>query len=114
MKSNRTFRQPEITDKQWWYRVSGDCGAPTFVRAALLVPKSYQWEDVTAALQHCTAHTRIDAIELIEGYGARYLSAPGYIGCTAWGVYGSAQEAAQALADEYGTDKEGVDLPCEP
>ena len=47
-------------------------------------------------------------IEVLTGYGAR-LSAPGYLDCTEWTVFGTEAEAHQFLEDFYPEDEEDTE-----
>ena len=50
----------------------------------------------------------ITTIGTVSGYGAR-LSAPGYLDCTEWTVFGTEAEAHQFLEDFYPEDEEDTE-----
>lgn len=115
------FMQPEITAKQLWYEVDGPCGTeyvPAFLLATDHPPKPAEtvenmsdiayWNiGVWKHLEEYCKNRQYWEINLIEGYGAR-LSAPGYMDCTEWSVYDTAEKAQEYL-DTYYTDDEQED-----
>ena len=82
--------EPEITEKQTWYVVEGNCGTD-FVPADVCA---------VADIADYVESSTIESVETMEGYGAR-LSASGYLDCTDWSVFDSIKEAAQYLIDTY-------------
>ena len=79
-----SFMQPQITrDKREWFQV-------TLTNDEIINIPDLSGLDPSA----------IDHVEIIEGYGAR-LSAPGYMDCTEWSVFDTAEAAAQSLIDMY-------------
>lgn len=107
------FMEHEITGKQAWFAVEGDFGTD-FIPIQVI---SLRYHDLTMgqAIDHTTRklfdslctdihdytqHNHIYTITPIEGYGAR-VSAPGYLDCTEWAVFDTAEEAQAYLDEEY-------------
>lgn len=114
------FMEREITDKQLWFVVDGNCGTdyvpahvvqyPRIHRLVTDVEVTYADSPMVFSLLHSyikdyTENTTITGITLISGYGAR-LSAPGYLECTDWCVFDTVTEAEQYLKDAYSEDDE--------
>lgn len=103
------FMEREITGLEKWIEIDGPCGT-TWVPAdvagdvvvAVKLGNGSRAEEL--ALQFYEGST-IWTVELKEGFGAR-LSAPGYLDCTEWSVFDTAEEAEQYLQDTYGADEE--------
>ena len=82
--------QPEITLKLYWYEVDGDFGTEYFESSFVTAKEArenYFGNDVYS-------------VERIKGHGAR-LSMPGYMDCTEWSVFDTAEEAAEYLLEMY-------------
>ena len=63
------------------------------------------FEDLSDALQpYLETHAPIQSIHAKHAWGAR-LSAPGYMDCTEWSLYDTAEEAREALAEETADDE---------
>ena len=80
-----SFMQKEITQKQTWYVVDGDQGIEYF--------PFYDYSRTEAEQNY---PGKIYSIQVTNGYGAR-MSAPGYLDCTDWCVFDSAQKANEYL-----------------
>ena len=63
------------------------------------------WELMCQSVSDYTENREIWTITIRKGYGAR-LSAPGYMDCTPWSVFDSAEEAEEYLAEQYGDEDE--------
>ena len=102
------FMNPEATSKVEWLMVDGngieyipeDIVDTARIRELLKI-KDAEVRDLIlehiiwpAIKDYVTVNnfTEINSIEVITGYGVR-LSAPGYLDCTDWEVYGSLREA---------------------
>jgi hypothetical protein len=113
-----------------WYVVDGPSGGaviPTDVPfispipdlADMLQRGDAGFADLERALLPYYEGSRLDTIELVRGWCARY-SAAGYLDCTDWcGPYATEDEALQACREVYGDDEddeaddEGDDLADE-
>jgi hypothetical protein len=117
------FMEQQVTSKQAWYMIDGPMGTDyipadvvgvtvtTNGKKRYATPDEIRDLDETAvdpdsvrqpvpkALADYTENKESWNIELIEGFGAR-LSANGYMDCTEWAVFDTAEEA-QAYLDEY-------------
>ena len=83
------FMQHEITRNQDWWQVDTKSEGTVSYPADLFSPEQVaEMHDVS-----------VDDVEIHNGYGAR-ISAPGYLDCTEWCVFDTAEEA-QAYLDEY-------------
>jgi hypothetical protein len=60
-----------------------------------------------AALRDYTENETVSTIKKIKGWGIR-MSAPGYLDCTPWAVYGSVLEALEGLVQQYGDEEEDL------
>lgn len=110
-----SFMEKQITRKQNWLRVETSAGI-TFVDCAglsLFVRNSHQeaqplteqeMEDTVEKIQPYVEGTPQEW-ENIKGYGAR-LSAPGYLDCTEWDVFDTAEEAQKYLDETYPDEEE--------
>jgi|SRR5882672_1697890 len=105
------FMEKKITKKQRWLCVETTQGTE-FVNvfdSGLDLPNSEflaggVTEENSADLQQfCEGH--VQSWTNIEGYGAR-LSAPGYLDCTEWTVFDTAEQAEKYLEETYGDDEE--------
>jgi hypothetical protein len=93
------FMQKQITVKQSWWRVETSQG--TEIVPTDLV--SQEPADSCAFEDYCEG--QVQSWELIEGFGAR-MSAPGYMDCTEWSVFDTAEEAEKYLEEAYGDDED--------
>lgn len=114
------FMEAQLTEKQSWVVVDGDCGVE-FILGELVDVAGIRgvldcdWDSLPAVLveamreclelalsQYCE-HRRwtecFPDISVVEGYGVRS-SAPGYMDCTPWAVYDTLREARSAYAAE--------------
>lgn len=87
-----SFMEPQVTGKTKWYQVDTDNGivsypADNFTTTDVALENDVEDEDVNT----------------VVGYGAR-MSAPGYLDCTEWVVFDTAEEAEAYLAEEYSDD----------
>jgi hypothetical protein len=109
------FMQKQITRKQNWLRVETAQGTEFIDSASLCLfvrnsdcPSQPLTEDERSStikkIQPYTEGTP-QSWENIQGYGAR-LSAPGYLDCTPWDVFDTAEEAEKYLQDTYGEDEQ--------
>ena len=112
------FMQRQVTGLENWLRVETTQGTE-FVRIAdtsLFVRNS---DCPSQPLTDDEREATIDKIrdyvedtpeswENVKGYGAR-LSAPGYLDCTEWTIFDTAEEAEKYLTDEYPEDGEPED-----
>jgi hypothetical protein len=109
------FMQKQVTNCQAWIRVETSCGTE-FIDAVSLglnlrdsQTKTHtltgkEREKIISSLsQYCEG--TIQEWETIRGYGAR-LSAPGYLDCTEWTVFDTAEEAQAYLDDTYEDEEE--------
>ena len=103
-----SFMHPEATSKVEWLKVDGNGieYIPEDVVDTRRIKKLLKIEDAEALdmvietiiwpmiRDYVTVNNpaEIDSLEVIKGYGVR-LSAPGYLDCTDWEVYGSLWEA---------------------
>ena len=95
-----SFMQQQITNSRNWWKVDGSEGTMYF-----------DAEDFTKdqAIDAYEFPQAVDSVELIVGFGAR-LSAPGYMDCTDWSVYGSLEEAQRELAEMFGDDDDNSEM----
>jgi len=112
-----SFMQKQITNKQAWIRVETSHGTE-FIDAVSLglnlrdsqtethpLTDKEREQAVSALSDYCEG--TIQEWETIRGYGAR-LSAPGYLDCTEWTVFDTAEEA-QTYLDKNFPDEEEED-----
>ena len=92
------FMQRQITIKSKWFQVETSQGTE-FIPSEL-VGTNPAIEDLTDYCEGIPV-----SFEAIEGYGAR-LSAPGYMDCTEWTVFQTAEEAQSYLEEMYPEDEE--------
>lgn len=96
------FMQPQITEQQWWfYYKTKTCGI-TWVPTDLFSRQE---------LEEQLGDDLVGSIGVTAGYGVR-LSAPGYLDCTPWDVYGDKEDAEAALSEyvaEYEDDEDDED-----
>ena len=102
------FMHPEVTNKMEWLVVDGNSieYLPEDIVDTARIRKLLKIEDAEvldlviehiiwpAIKDYVQIHnsSEIDSVDVIRGYGVR-LSAPGYMDCTEWEVYGSLWEA---------------------
>ena len=111
------FMQRQVTGNENWLQVETRQGTE-FIRIAdtsLFVRNSDctsqpltddEREETIDKIRDYTSNTP-ESWENIKGYGA-CLSAPGYLDCTEWSVFDTAEEANEYLAEEYPEDEEGA------
>lgn len=108
------FMQHQVTNKRTWVEIDGTHGT-TFVDAedasevlaALEARADANDDEDEEAIELAETYYdgTVQTVTLREGYGAR-LSAPGYLDCTDWSVYATAEEAEAALQEQYDGDDE--------
>jgi hypothetical protein len=108
------FMQRQITAKQNWLRVETTQGTEfisvadtsLFVRDSRTQTHPLTEDERSATVAKIQQYTEgtPQEWENIKGFGAR-LSAPGYLDCTEWSVYGTEQEAREALEEMYPEDE---------
>jgi hypothetical protein len=111
------FMQKQITVKRKWYEIETNAGT-WFVDVADvdggrfakdleegLVLDTWALETLSKDYLQYTEGSRLEGLSVREGYGAR-LSAPGYLDCTDWSVFDTAEEAEKYLAENYPDDEE--------
>jgi len=94
------FMERQITRKCSWYRVETSQGTE-FVDADLVGKQ--EPADSDGLKDYCEGIPV--SWELIKGHGAR-LSAPGYLDCTEWAVFDTAEEAQKYLEENYPDEDE--------
>jgi len=94
------FIEPQITGKQKWYQIDGNCGI-TNVPFEVIGKASLR---SVAKFRDYYEGSDIYRVELVIGYGAR-LSAPGYMDCTEWSVFDTRDEAEAYLQEMYGDEE---------
>jgi hypothetical protein len=112
------FMQKQISEKQTWFAVDGNCGIdyiPTDVVGGHVAPVGTVYtdevtgfEDLCARAKDYTSNTSVTEITVVEGYGAR-LSAPGYMDRTEWTVHETEAEASEYLDETYPDEDEDED-----
>ena len=102
-----SFMQQQVTHKQRWIRAETSQGTdflPTDLVGDLM-NSGYSDEsdeaDRATLQQYCEG--TVESWESLLGYGAR-LSAPGYMDCTEWVVFDTAEEAEAYLDETYPED----------
>ena len=114
------FMEAQLTEKQAWVVVDGDCGVEAILGelvdvAGIRGVLDCDWDSLPAVVveamqaylsatlsqycEHGRWTERFPDISVIEGYGVRS-SAPGYTDCTSWVVYATLREARSAYAAE--------------
>lgn len=64
------------------------------------------YNEVLEAIQdYLEYRTEVWDVEIVSGYGAR-LSEPGYLDCTEWSVFPTAEEAREYMTNMYDLDEE--------
>jgi hypothetical protein len=104
--------QRQITPKQRWLKVENTISETHYVNVfdiGLDIPNGNAEDspDVAETIEEYI-EGEPDTWENIQGYGAR-LSAPGYLDCTDWAVFGSKEDAEQYLNEQYPEDEEDED-----
>jgi hypothetical protein len=104
------FMQRQITGKQNWLRVETTQGtefvsvadSSLFVRDSDTQTHPLTEDERAATIKKIQQYTEgtPQSWENIKGYGGR-LSAPGYLDCTEWQIFETAEEALAYLAEEY-------------
>ena len=93
------FMQRQVTEKQLWWEVETTHGTEWL--PVELIGK--EPADSDAFADYCEGD--VLSWEQREGFGAR-LSAPGYLDCTEWSVFDTAEAAETYLAENYPDDEE--------
>jgi len=88
-----TFMQRQITTKLAWHKGKNNSGDTCYAPAD---------EFSVIAFARDVLGNVYARVETVTGYGAR-LSAPGYLDCTDWAVFGTVAEA-EAYLDEIAAD----------
>ena len=91
--------QLQVTDKVKWNVIDGNDGTIYLpIETVGILNKNTAFEYYEGS--------RIDVVEIVEGYGARY-SSPGYLDCTPW-IFSdfSAAEAEKECKDLFADDDE--------
>ena len=101
------FMQEQVTRKMDWYKIDGTMGI-TFLPMDdgpnhILVKAACGDADELQELFGDFYNGTVQDVEPVMGYGAR-LSAPGYMDCTEWAVFDTAEQAAEYLTETYGDD----------
>ena len=105
-----SFMQDEITGKEKWAELDGNCGIAWVPLDCLEGPEDNSVERwFEGAVYNPGEYT----FQIKEGYGAR-LSAPGYLDATDWTVFPTSEEAEGYLHEMYhdAEPMDGCDL-CE-
>ena len=92
------FMQRQITIKSKWFQVETSQGTD-------FIPDDIMGKNPTLEGFADFCEGIPVSFEAIEGYGAR-LSAPGYMDCTEWTVFQTAEEAQSYLEEMYPEDEE--------
>jgi len=96
--SNQTpFMVPQY-EQGFWYEIETSCGG-------VAIPADLVGNSPSPADFHDYIEGEYASHEKVEGVGAR-LSAPGYMDCTEWAVFGSLDEAKQHIEDTYEVNPE--------
>ena len=94
----------QVTILQRWIEIDGNCGT-TFV------PFDVVYSTQNSKTLHPSKSDVADyydgndvySVDVVDGYGAR-LSMPGYMDCTEWSVYATAEQAYESLVEMYDDD----------
>lgn len=102
-----SFMEPQMTEKQWWVQIDGNCGVDCILAELVDLEKLRTLldstdgipakEDLRPLIGDYTENNQYFTIEIVKGYGVRS-SAPGYMDCTSWEVYSNLKEAKSAYA----------------
>ena len=90
-----SFMQPQMTDQQWWWCFDSPDEGTTWV----------PYEYFTRDQMHDEFSAIAGTLYLTAGYGVRR-SAPGYMDCTEWEVFGDEADAQAAFDEMIIEDKE--------
>jgi len=96
-----SFMEKQVTNNETWWSVETNQG--TVFLPTDLVRQEPVPEDASAFQDYCEG--QVQSWELIQGYGAR-MSAPGYLDCTDWSVFGTREDAEAYLEEMYGDSEE--------
>src|SRR5260370_41887404 len=96
-RKRMSFMQKQVTEKELWWAVETTHGTE-FLPVDLIGKEP---ADSEAFREYCEGD--VLSWEQQEGYGAR-LPAPGYLDCTEWTVFDTAEEAEQYLEEMYGDE----------
>lgn len=91
-----SFMKPQITDQQWWFYFETKSEGTTWVPSEWFNPDSLAKE---------LGDDLVGSIGVTAGYGVRR-SAPGYMDCTPWEVFGEQKDAKAAFDEMVAEDKE--------
>ena len=91
-----SFMQPQMTSQQWWFYFETKSEGTTWVPAEWFSPDSLAKE---------LGDDLVGSIGVTAGYGVRR-SAPGYMDCTPWDVYGDEDDAQAAFDELVAEDRE--------
>ena len=97
------FMERQVTGKKLWWEVETTHGA-VFLPVDLIGKEP---ADSDAFADYCDG--RVLSWAQREGFGAR-LSAPGYLDCTEWTVFDTAEEAQAYLEETYPEEEEEDDM----
>ena len=100
------FMERQITQKQLWWEIETTHGTEWL--PVELVGK--EPADSDAFADYCEGDVLLWRQR--EGFGAR-LSAPGYLDCTEWTVFDTAEEAEAYLDEYYPEDEDGEEQDAE-
>lgn len=109
---SQSFMQRQVTKQMEWIQLEGSNGmtfipredAPTI---GLNVGECTDEDEPVSRFEEYYEGEIYD-VSVIVGYGAR-LSAPGYMDCTEWSVFDTAEEAEKYLEETYGEEDEDED-----
>lgn len=112
-----SFLEPALVYGQW-FELDGPAGTE-WVDADLIdkpkeflarieaeneeVSGGFRYDPIPAPLADYCENTKASHIRLVKGWGAR-LSAPGYLDCTPWCVFGTKKEAKEYLKEQQGDE----------
>jgi hypothetical protein len=91
--------EKQVTNNETWWAVETTQG--TMFLPTDLVRQEPVPEDASAFQDYCEG--QVQSWELIQGYGAR-MSAPGYMDCTEWSVFGTREEAGDETDETEGEE----------
>lgn len=108
------FMQEQVTRKMDWYKIDGTTGitflpmddGPNHILVKAACGDSDELQELFGDFYNGT----VQDVEPVIGYGARLL-APGYMDCTEWAVFDTAEQAAEYLTETYGDDYPDADEP---
>jgi hypothetical protein len=88
------FMQRQITRPTYWLRVDDQNGTTVYPADDFSPEQIAEMHGVD-----------FGDVETVRGIGAR-LSAPGYLDCTDWALFGTVAEAEAYLSEMYGEDED--------